>query len=263
MKPHAGRNGTFSAVSGLRSAAPALLFLFGSLLAALWLLSSPAQAESLPEVLQEAERGRTLERVEEVTAPVTGVLGGVHQRVEQGATEVTASATALPGPPGTEVHDEVRGAVTELDRTREDLTEHEPIIAAGVTESTGPAVEPLATADSSSSDRARSKDVGIPEPVTTTPLRGHPQADRTDVVEATENVGDTGSTEPTIDRPRVQPATSSSSATASAPAPATAVAGYLDSPALPGPKAADAPVRVQRPHATPVDPADDPTVSPD
>lgn len=263
MKPRTSRTGTLSAVSGLRAATPALLFLLGVLLAALWLLAAPAQAESLPEVLQKPDRGHALERVEEVTAPVTDTLGIVHQRVEQGAAEVTSTATALPEPTVTEVHDEVRGVVTELDRDREEVTEHEPATAPVTTEATGPATEPVAPDEPSSQEGARSEGVGVAEPASATPLQRPHRVDRADVVEPTESV-DTGSTtEPATDRPGIQAAASSSTTTTSAPAPATAVAGYLDSAVLPGPDGAAAPARAQRPHGTPADPADDPTVSPD
>lgn len=262
MKPRTSRIGAPHAASGLRVAAPALLFLLGALLAALWLLATPAQAQALPEEpFQKPAQGHALERVEEITAPVTGALGIIHQRVERGAAEVAATAVALPEPAITEVHDEVRGVVTELDEVREDVTAHEPAPTslASPVPSTGPTAEPVASDERSTPDGARPKEVDDSAPLPAVPLPRPQRVARTDVVEPVENVA----TEPATESPRIQATTSSATPTTSVPATAVAVAGYLSSAVLPGPDATATLVRARHPHATPADPADDPTVSPD
>ena len=264
MKSRTSRTGTFRAASGLRATTLTLLFLLGTFFAALWFLDTPAQAQTLPDPLPNPDRVGALERVEEVGTPVTDTLDALHRRVERGA-EATATAVALPEPAVTEVRDEVHGVVTELDRARGGATEHGPTLVPDLMEPATPDPTPIEEPrapkerpDHTGGDLEGTSAPG-PDPAPATPLHRR-QVTHTDIVEPaapTENVD----AEPVTDQPRVQ-ATTSSPVSATG-APATAVAGYLDSPALPGPKAADAPVRVQRPHATPVDPADDPTVSPD
>ena len=265
MKPRISSIGTLRAASGLRAAAPALLFMLGVLFAALWLLSAPAQAETRSEPLGELG----LERVDEVTAPVTDALGTVHQRVEQGAGEAAASAVALPEPAVAEV----RGVVTEIDRTREEAADQGlvPTLVEPVA-SSRPDVEPVtdeSTASPESQSQAPAKpsadettetaeDRAVPDPFRPA-VEGHPTAEAEHDPEPAEAF--TGGP---VDPPEVQATTGSAVSSAGAPTSApAAVAGYLAAATLPGPDAATALVHARSPHATPADPADDPTVSPD
>lgn len=276
MKPRLSPIGTLRAASGLRAAAPALLFLLGVLFAALWLLSAPAQAETRSEPLG----GLGLERVEEVTgpvtAPVTDTLGTVHQRVERGTGEAAASAVALPEPAVAEVRGEVREVVTGIDRAREETADQGlvPALVEPVSSShpdLEPVIEdPTAPSEPDSSDPAKPSRDETAETVeaqaapdtfrlivedhrTADPAHGHESAEAL--------IGGP------IDPPEVQTGTGSAvSAVSSANAPTSApaaVAGYLATAALPGPDAGTVLVRTRAPHATPADPADDPTVSPD
>ncbi|WP_067597580.1 hypothetical protein [Nocardiopsis listeri] len=276
MKPRLSSIGTLRAASGLRAAAPSLLLLLGVLFAALWLFSAPAQAETRSDPLG----GLGLERVDEVTgpvtAPVTDTLGTVHQRVERGAGEAAASAVALPEPAVTEVRGEVREVVAGIDRTREEAADQ------GLVPSL---VEPVAP---SRSDLEPTPDDPTTSPEPDSPAPARPSAEET--TEAGEDqavpdpfrliVEDHRAAEPAhdhesaealiggpIDPPEVQAGTGSAvSAVSSANAPTSApaaVAGYLAAAALPGPDAATVLVHARSPHATPADPADDPTVSPD
>ena len=276
MKPRLSPIGTLRAASGLRAAAPALLLLLGVLFAALWLLSAPAQAETRSEPLG----GLGLERVDEVTgpvtAPVTDTLGTVHQRVERGTGEAAASAVALPEPAVAEVRGEVRGVVAGIDRTREETADQGlvPALVEPVA-SSRPDLEP-ATDDSTTSPEPdfsapakpsadetteAGEDRAAPDPFRLT-VEDHRAADPAPGPESTDALVGTP-----VDPPEVQTTTGSAvSAVSSANAPTSApaaVAGYLAAAALPGPDAATALVHTRPPHATPADPADDPTVSPD
>ncbi|MGW8437007.1 hypothetical protein ACWGKS_17795 [Nocardiopsis sp. NPDC055879] len=276
MKPRLSSIGTLRAASGLRAAALALLFLLGVLFAALWLLSAPAQAETRSEPLG----GLGLERVDEVTgpvtAPVTDTLGTVHQRVERGTGEAAASAVALPEPAVAEVRGEVRGVVTGIDRTREEAADQglvpaliEPVVSSYPDDESA-TDDSITAPETDSSDQAKpsaeetteaGEDRAIPAPFRPT-VEEHRAADpEHDPESAGALTGDP------VDPPEVQTsagsvvsAVSSANAPTSAPA---AVAGYLATAALPGPDAAIALVHARSPHATPADPADDPTVSPD
>ncbi|SIO90480.1 hypothetical protein [Nocardiopsis sp. JB363] len=273
MKPRISPTGTLRAVSGLRAAASALLFLLGVLFAALWLLSAPAQAETGSNPLGNLGLERVDEVTEPVTTPVTDTLGTVHQRVEQGAGEAAASAIALPEPAVTEVRDEVRGVVTEIDRTREETADQglvpalvEPVASAR--SGTGPVPEESTTsAEPDSPDPSKaSVDEGTEvteDPIASGPLRST-AADHRAIAPAHGSEPAEALTGDPIDPPEVQATAGSAISSANAPTSApAAVAGYLATAALPGPDVATALVRAGSPHATPADPADDPTVSPD
>ena len=273
MKPRISPTGTLRAVSGLRTAASALLFLLGVLFAALWLLSAPAQAEAGSDPLGDLGLKRVDEVAGPVTTPVADTLGTVHQRVEQGAGAATAAAIALPEPAVTEVRGEVRGVVTEIDRTREETADQglvpalvEPV--ASSRSGTGPAPEESATfsePDSRDSSKAAG-DEGTEvaeDPIVPGPL--HPTAaDHRAIAPAHGSEPAEALTGDPIDPPEVQVTAGSAISSANTPASApAAVAGYLATAALPVPDAATALVHARSPHATPADPADDPTVSPD
>lgn len=273
MKPRISSIGTLRAASGLRAAAPALLFMLGVLFAALWLLSAPAQAETRSEPLGELGLERVDEVTAPITAPVTDTLGTVHQRVERGAGEAAASAVALPEPAVAEVRGEVRGVVTEIDRTREEAADQGlvPTLVEPVT-SSRPDVEPV-TDESTTSPESESQapakpsadettetaeDRAVPDPFRPA-VEGHPTAEAEHDPEPAEAF--TGGP---VDPPEVQATTGSAVSSAGAPTSApAAVAGYLAAATLPGPDPATALVHARSSHATPSDPADDPTVSPD
>ena len=267
MKSRTSRTGTLRAASGLRATTPTLLFLLGVFFAALWFLAAPAQAQTLPEPLPNPDRVGALERVGEVTTPVTDTLSTLHPRVEQGAAEATATAIGLPEPAVAEVLDEVHGVVTGLDQVREDTTEHGPFLVPVLIEPSTPdptpIEEPVAPKERPDHTDGEPEDSSLSAPVfgAVTPLH-RPQATPINVVEPTaptENVD----AEPATDQPRIQATTSSPASATGTPAPATAVAAYLGSAVLPGPDTTAVLVRARTPHAAPAGPADDPTVSPD
>ncbi|MBR8745175.1 hypothetical protein [Nocardiopsis sp. MG754419] len=267
MKPRTNPTGTLRAASGLRVAAPALLFLFGTLLAALWLLAAPAQAETLSDPLGNLG----LERVEEVTTPVVDTLGTVHQRVEKGTGEAAASAVALPEPAVTEVRGEVRGVVTEIDRTREEAGDHGlvPPLVEPDAPTSGTATERSENGSSDSSDPATTAEAadGTTEDPTapdTLPTEAEPVRDHEDAAPEQDTAHAEAATVDPGDAPRTQATTGSTVSSANAPTAApAAVAGYLAVAALPDLDSGSVLVRARAPHATPADPAADPTVSPD
>jgi hypothetical protein len=300
--PRTSRTGALRAASAACAAAPsplALLLLVGAFLAALWLLAAPAQADTAagsgtlgaPVAETASAAGgalglgetralekQTLERVvpEQVTEPVTATLGTVHQHLEKGSADTAAVAAAL-HEPAAEVRDEVRGVVTEIDRTRGETVERGLVHALPVTEprtarTTGPS-EGEDTPESGDAERDSSSESPDGSAEATSPTapgapagqvasaQHHHTASAAQATRASTT--GTGAAERTSEHQHLQAATSSAAPAVGAPAPAGGVAGYLTAAPLPAPAADTVRLAAYRLHTVPADPADDPTVSPD
>ncbi|MEC3894708.1 hypothetical protein [Nocardiopsis sp. LDBS1602] len=277
MKPRISRPGTLRAASAVCAAPPSFIglpLLLGAFLTVLWLSAAPAQADALSasEPLQGLGQGRTLERVEEVAAPVTDTLGTVHQRLEEGTGEAAATATILPEPSVSEFRGEVRGVFTEVDRVREEATELGPLPTPSVRETTTTSPDMVeAPKDEAADEEGPRPSREIQE--TEAPLDSVPPTERitsapvsggaNEVPGENATVDDDTDVEPVAEPHRAQGTTGSPAPSTGGPAPAAAVAGYLASATLPGPDSTAVLIGSRAPHAGPTDPADDPTVSPD
>ncbi|MGW5876347.1 hypothetical protein ACWFMI_07310 [Nocardiopsis terrae] len=303
MIPRTSRTGTLRAVSAACAAAPSLLclpLLIGAFLTVLWLLCSaaPAQADTSPAHPDApaaentpAPRGalpaealtsgrslglgeeKSLEQVvpERVAVPVNTTLGTVHESLGKHTADTAAAAASLPEPAVTEVRSEVREVVTEIGRTGETAVERGPTHTLPATEAraarstpaepAGDGAEPRADEEA---DRPEAETDRNPAVLDSAAAPHHIPAPVGDPAGAAGTAEpDHGAADRAPDHQRVQQTTGSPAPTANGPAGAPSVAGYLTSAPLPAPAADTMRLAAHRLHAVPVDPADDPTVSPD
>ncbi|GHC70535.1 hypothetical protein GCM10007079_02100 [Nocardiopsis terrae] len=302
MIPRTSRTGTLRAVSAACAAAPSLLclpLLIGAFLTVLWLLCSaaPAQADTSPahpdaentsatrgalpaEALTSGrslglDEEKSLEQVvpERVAAPVNTTLGTVHENLGKHTADTAAAAASLPEPAVTEVRSEVREVVTEIGRTSDTAVEQGLTHTLPATEARASRSAPAEPAEDGAEPRPRGdEEADRPEAETgrnpavldSAAAPHHIPAPAGDPAEAAGTAEpDHGAADRAPEHQRVQQTTGSPAPTANGPASAPSVAGYLTSAPLPAPAADTMRLAAHRLHAVPVDPADDPTVSPD
>ncbi|MFI6578851.1 hypothetical protein ACIBFB_23940 [Nocardiopsis sp. NPDC050513] len=261
------------AASAVCTLAPSLLglpLLVGAFLTTLWLFgAAPAHADGLG--LQDTRPladTAPLTEVVRVTGPVTSTLGTVHQGLEERAERTAGRAVGLPEPAQAvgEVSAGARRVVEEIRPERLDTpaTDLLPALAdlggEGATRAPRAESAPAVPAEERTDRPTPASGTDAPTAVGSVP---RPHSAGT-AAPATPRRSDEGAPAAQRDADRLGGhLTTGSTPTAGGSSPAPGVAGYLTSTAVAAP--ASAPVRPTdtRLHAVPVDPADDPTVSPD
>ncbi|MEV2275853.1 hypothetical protein AB0I72_09720 [Nocardiopsis sp. NPDC049922] len=274
--PATSRAGRAARVASAACAlAPSLLglpLLVGAFLTTLWLVgAAPAHADGLG--LQDTRPltdTAPLTEVVRVTDPVTSTLGTVHQGLEERAERTAERGVDLSEPAQAvgEVGAGARRVVEEIRPARLDTPTADLLPAPPVVTDEGSARAPRAeSGPTPDQERAAqptaASDTGTP-PATATGSVPRPHSAETAAPEAPRRADeDTRAAQRDADRLGGHLTTGSTPTAAGGSSPAPGVAGYLTSTPLAAP--ASAPVRPTdtRLHAVPVDPADDPTVSPD
>ncbi|OLT26116.1 hypothetical protein BJF83_04500 [Nocardiopsis sp. CNR-923] len=273
--PATSRAGRAARVASAACAlAPSLLglpLLVGAFLTTLWLFGAvPAHADGLGlHNARPLTDAAPLTEVVRVTHPVASTLGTVHQGLEERAERASGRGVDLPEPAQavSEVSAGARRVVEEIRPERHDAPSADLL----------PALADPADEGAARAPRAESEPVPAEEPAdrpAPAPASDAAPVAATGSVPRLHSAEDAAPAAPRRadeEAPAAQRDTdrlgghlaTGSTATAGGSSPAPGVAGYLTSTAVAAP--ASAPVRPTdtRLHAVPVDPADDPTVSPD
>ncbi|WP_116245579.1 hypothetical protein [Nocardiopsis sp. FIRDI 009] len=256
-------------VSAVCALAPSMLglpLLAGAFLATLWLFgAAPAHADTL-DLDGARPLSDTVGEVVRVADPVTATLGTVHRGLEEHAERTAEAAEGLSDPAQavSEVGVGARHVVEEIRPDRWDAPAAEPLpeLAAGPEEgATRAPREASAPAEEGAVSPAPAAADADPAPAPE-PTRWHAAAEAT-ADDAPHRADESPRAHPRDTERLGGHLTTGSAPTSGNPSAAPGVAGYLTSTPLAAPASVPARPVDARLHSVPVDPADDPTVSPD